>query len=103
MKPLRLLILFFCGYLLAFGLGFLWEGSQTVRQMVVAHKNGVQLPAFPPYTPPRWIRERAAYDAAHPRIRRIVEWRVCDEYWKQVGVVYNGEVFDLDGERRGCL
>ncbi len=121
MKLLRLLNLILCGYLVAFGVGglFLPEVKNGHRNITLDRTETMQyrlangkyfLPVgqdhrtpFRPYTPPRWIRERAAYDAAHPRIRRIENGRVYTVGWKQTGVVYKGEVFDLEGRRMGCL
>ncbi len=120
MKSLRLLILFLCGYLLITGLGFLfpkgeyhgtYPGSNFSRSVLVFNSAGNDMrpliadhtTPFPPWTPPRYQQRYSAWCAAHPRIRRIVEWRVYDEHWRQVGVVYKGEIFDLEGRRRGCL
>jgi len=118
MKSLRLLILFLCGYLLAFGLGYLWEVKNDLVDNFGNFNSSSFVFVWPqssgeysrlvsrtktPYTPPRWIRERAAWDAAHPRIRRIENGRVYTVGWKQTGVVYKGEVFDLEGRRTGWI
>jgi len=123
MKPLRLLILFLCGCLLAFGFGYLWEVKNDlddlVREPRMGNKEGYQTSKsgketsllcktihskwyYGSHTPPRWIKDLIAWDKARGP-RRIEEWRMYDRKWRQVGVIYNGEVYNLGGEKMGCL
>ena len=105
MKPLRLLILFLCGYLIAFGVGglLLPEVKNGHRNITLDRTETMQyrlangkyfLPVrqdhrtpYRPYTPPRWIQRDIAYDVAHPRIRRIEGGRVFSRNWRQVGTI----------------
>ena len=51
------------------------------------------------YTPSRWVRNQAKVGG----VVRICGDQVYNRKWKQIGHVRDGQVYDLQGHRKGTL